>query len=309
MIKQLGILKGRRGARMAQLSVCVLGLLLAGLISTSCARDADVQAQSTPKGKSGLGKDKTPANAKSKDSAVASEVVEYKHGEQVLEGYLAKPEGEVEGKLPAILVVHNWMGLTQLTKDRCEELARHGYVAFAADIYGKGVRPANAQEAGQQAGKYRSDRGLLRARAQAALDYVSGLELVDANKIVAIGFCFGGGTVLELARSGADVAGVVSFHGNLDTPDVEDAANITCKVLVQHGADDPYVPMEQVTDLHAEMSAHGVDYQVVLYGGAVHSFTNPGAGDDKSRGAAYHERTANRAWKLAHSFFAECFEQ
>jgi len=159
-------------------------------------------------------------------------------------------------------------------------------VAFGADIYGKGVRPATTEEAAKQAGIYRADRALMRARARAALDRLKAEEHVDPARVAAIGYCFGGGTVLELARSGAEVAGVVSFHGNLDTPNAADAKQIRGKVLVCHGADDPYVPAEQIAAFQKEMREAGVDWQMVSYGGAVHSFTNPDAGSDPSRGVA-----------------------
>jgi len=278
----------------SKLGFVAMALMIATLALSGCTQSSAQKA----------GDAKQPEKAEGKAMNVTSEVVEYTQGETTLEGYVARPKGDE--KHPGILVVHNWMGLTDLTKQRCDALAEKGYVAFAADIYGKGVRPADAGEAGKQAGKYRADRALLRARAQAALDELKGMKQCDASKVVAIGFCFGGGTVLELARSGADVQGVVSFHGNLDTPNTEDAEQIKCKVLVQHGAEDFYVNMEAVTTFEQEMTAAQVDFQVVLYGGAVHSFTNPNAGDDKKSGSAYHKRTADRAWKLAYSFFEEC---
>jgi dienelactone hydrolase len=237
---------------------------------------------------------------------VRTETVEYRHGDAVLEGYLAWPEG-ADDKRPGVLIVHAWMGLGDFVRERAQEMARRGRVAFALDMYGKGIRPKNRQEASQQATLYRSDRPLMRARAQAGLAYLAGREQVDPGRIAAIGFCFGGGTVLELARSGADVAGVVSFHGNLDTPDPEDARKITAKVLVLHGADDPHVPDEQVNAFIAEMRNARVDWQLVHYGGAVHAFTEPAAGDDPSRGAAYDETVARRSWAAMETFFTELF--
>jgi dienelactone hydrolase len=175
------------------------------------------------------------------------------------------------------------------------------------DIYGKGVRPKNGQEAGEQAGKFKSDRALLRARINAALDVLRKNEHVDPKRIAAIGYCFGGTTVLELARSGADIAGVVSFHGGLDTPTPADAKHIKCKVLALHGADDPYVPPAQVAAFEKEMTDAGVDWQLIKYSGAVHAFTNPEAGNDNSKGAAYNERADQRSWEAMKLFFAEIF--
>ncbi|MEW5701042.1 MAG: dienelactone hydrolase family protein [Candidatus Zixiibacteriota bacterium] len=237
-------------------------------------------------------------------AAVKTQVVEYKEGETVLDGYLAYDDS-VAGKRPGILVVHEWTGLGPYVKMRCEKLAQLGYVAFGADIYGKGVRPQTTEEAAAQAGKYRSDRPLLRARARAGLEVLRHQPLVDSLRVAAIGYCFGGGTVLELARSGAPLAGVVSFHGNLDTPDSTLARNIKGKVLVLHGGDDPHVTAEQVAAFEREMRAAGVDWQVVIYGGAVHSFTNPDAGDDKSRGAAYNATADRRSWEAMRGFFDE----
>jgi dienelactone hydrolase len=182
-----------------------------------------------------------------------------------------------------------------------------GYVALAADIYGKGVRAHTPEEAASLATKFRSDPVTLRSRANAALEALKGHPLVDPSKVAAIGYCFGGGTVLELARSGAELAGVVSFHGNLDTQNPEDAKNIKCKVLALHGADDPLVPREHVLAFQDEMRSGGVDWQMILYGGAVHSFTNPASGNDPSKGVAYNERADRRSWEAMKSFFAELF--
>ncbi len=238
---------------------------------------------------------------------IKTQTVEYKDGGTVLEGYLAFDES-VKGKRPAVMVVHEWMGITDYTKRRCEELAKMGYVAFAPDIYGKGIRPKTPQEAGAQAGKYKNDRNLMRSRVNAGLSWLQKHENVDAKKIAAIGYCFGGTTVLELARSGAQIAGVVSFHGGLDNPKPEDAKNIKTKVLVCHGAIDPHVPQEQVNAFMKEMNDAKVDYQFIAYSGAVHAFTNPNAGNDISKGAAYNEVADKRSWEDMKQFFAEIFK-
>src|SRR5882757_4025053 len=205
--------------------------------------------------------------------ALHTETIEYKQGDTTCEGYLAYDDA-VKGPRPGVLVVHDWMGCDSYAKMRADMLAKLGYVAFAADIYGKDVRPKGPKEAGAQAGKYKGDRALLRARVNAALDVLKKQPQVDTKRIAAIGYCFGGTTVLELARSGADINGIVTFHGGLDTP-TRDAKNIKCKVLICHGADDPYVPAADVTALQDELRKAGTDWQMIFFSGAVHSFTRP----------------------------------
>jgi len=242
------------------------------------------------------------ANAK-----VKKELVEYKQGDTTLEGYLAYDDAHNSRLKPAIIVVHDWMGLSADTKMRAEQIAKMGYVAFAADIYGKGQRPGSPEEAGKLAGKFKDDRQLLRARAQAALAKLITYPFVDPKKLVAIGFCFGGTTALELARSGAPLVGTVSFHGGLATPSPDDAKNIKGKVLVLHGADDPHVPASEVTSFQDEMRRAKVDWQFVSFGNTVHAFTVAGAGNDPSKGAAYNPVSEKRAWLDFQNFLKEVF--
>jgi dienelactone hydrolase len=209
---------------------------------------------------------------------------------------------------PGVLIVHQWMGLTDYEKKRAEMLAQLGYVAFCADIYGKGVRPQTTQEAGVLADKYKNGRQLLRARVNAGLDTLRQQPLVDAKRIAAIGYCFGGTTAIELARSSADIAGVVSFHGGLDSPTPADGKNIKCKLLVCHGADDPFEKPDDLAAFENEMRNAGVDWRLIQYGGAVHAFTQWNAGNDNSKGAAYNERADKRSWEDMKLFFAEIFE-
>ena len=239
-------------------------------------------------------------------AAIETKAVEYRQGDTRLVGYLAYPK-DAKGPLPGVLVVHEWMGLNDYAKRRAEQLAELGYVAFAADIYGDGKIAADAKEAKALSSLYKNDRALLRARTAAGLATLKAQPGVAQEKVAAIGYCFGGGAVLELARSGADVAGVVSFHGNLDTPAPQDAKNIHAKVLALHGADDPYVPAEQVAAFEQEMRAAGVDWQLIVYGGAVHGFTNPANGNDNSKGAAYNVAADARSWAAMRQFFAELF--
>ena len=240
-------------------------------------------------------------------SEIVFKPVEYKQADTVLEG-LSVYDDAVQGKRPAVLVVHQWKGLGDYEKQRAEMLARLGYNVFAADIYGKGIRPQTPQEAAAEAGKYKNDRALLRARVRAALEVLAKHDLTDDKHIAAIGYCFGGMGVLELARSGADIAAVVTFHGALNSPTPADAKNIKAKVLVLHGADDPNVPPKEVAAFEDEMRQGGVDWQLVAYGGAVHSFTDWNAGNDNSKGAAYNERADRRSWEAMKQFFAEVFK-
>jgi dienelactone hydrolase len=237
---------------------------------------------------------------------VKTQTVEYKEGATVLEGYFAYDDA-FSGKRPGIIVAHEWMGLNDYAKRRARELAQLGYVAFALDIYGKGVRAKDPKEAGALATKYKSDRALLRARALAAFDTLAKHPRVDRKKLAAIGYCFGGTTVLELARSGASLAGIVSFHGGLDTPHPEDAKNIKGRVLVLTGADDPSVPPAAVTAFEDEMRQAKVDWQLVSYGNAVHAFTNPDSGHDPSQGHAYNEKADKRSWQAMKDFFTDLF--
>ena len=173
-----------------------------------------------------------------------TKTIEYKDGDTVLEGYLAYDDA-VKGKMPVVLIVHEWTGLGPYVKKRAEQIAQLGYAAFAIDIYGKGIRPDNPQDAGKQAAIYRSDRQLMRRRAIAGLEEAKKFSFVDDGRIVAIGYCFGGGVVLEMARSGADLKGAVSFHGNLDTPNLQ-TPKISRRRFWYCTGRIPHVPMEQV---------------------------------------------------------------
>ncbi len=237
---------------------------------------------------------------------VVLETVEYKHGEASLEGFLAYDDA-VETKRPGILVVHEWKGVGDYAKRRATMLAEQGYVAMAVDMYGKGIRPQTHEEAAKQAGIYKDDRALMRERIGSAMDVLKKHPLVEASKLAAIGYCFGGTTVLELARSGADVKGVASFHGALATPDLQDAKNIKSKVLVCHGAADTFVPGDEVAAFKKEMADAGVDLRFESFEGAVHSFTVKEAGDDPSKGMAYSADADAKSWSILTEFLKQIF--
>lgn len=240
------------------------------------------------------------------EAKVHGQLVEYRQGDTVLEGYLAFDDA-AKGKRPGVLVVHAWMGLDDNAKQRADMLAQLGYVAFAADIYGKGMRPKDRAEAGKLAGTYKGDRKLLRERVNAGLAELVKNPKVDAAKTAAIGYCFGGTAVLELARSGARVAGVVSFHGGLDSPAPADGKQIKAKVLVLHGAADFHQKPADVAAFQKELADAKVDWQFVEYGGAAHCFTDKTAGTDPSTGCAYDPVADMRSWAAMRAFFDELF--
>lgn len=232
--------------------------------------------------------------------------VDYKEGEIALRGFMAYDDSLIEPR-PGVLIVHEWNGLGTYVKIRAKQIAELGYIAFCADMYGKNAMPRNREESSKQASIYRNDRILMRNRVITGLEEFKKQNMVDKSKIAAIGYCFGGGTVLELARSGADVSGVVSFHGNLDTPNLNDAKNIKTRILVLHGADDPNVSSEQIRIFQKEMRDSKVDWQMIFYGNAVHSFTNPDSGNNPEKGAAYNEKADKRSWDAMRVFFNEIF--
>ena len=239
---------------------------------------------------------------------IKTEVIAYHDGDILLEGFLAYP-ADLEHQPPGILVVHEWWGHNEYARDRARQLAAAGYVAFALDMYGKGILVDTYEEAGKLAGQLKGNRALMRERVKAGLEVLKNHSASNPDQLAAIGYCFGGTTVLELARSGADVKGVVSFHGNLATPNPHDAKNIKGAVLACHGGEDPYVKPEEVAAFKQEMRDAEVDWQFISYGGAVHSFTNEEAGNDPSKGAAYNEKADQRSWVAMLGFFKEIFKR
>jgi dienelactone hydrolase len=236
-----------------------------------------------------------------------TETIEYSHGDVRCKGYLAYDEAR-PGKRPGVLVVHEWWGLNDYAKRRTRELAALGYLALAADMYGDGRVVQTAEQAAALSAPFRSDRALARGRAAAALQRLREHPLCDPARLAAIGYCFGGMIVLELARSGAELAGVVSFHGSLATQTPATAGQLKARVLVCHGADDPFVSAGELAAFASEMRNAGADWQLVSYGGAVHSFTNPEADHYNIAGAAYNARADRRSWEAMKLFFAEIFK-
>jgi dienelactone hydrolase len=243
------------------------------------------------------------------EAKVVTRNVEYRSNGTVLEGYLAYDDA-AKGKRPGVLVVHEWTGIVDYTRDRARQLAELGYVAFAADIYGKGIRPKPPEEAGKVATQYMSNRMLLRERAAAGLSELKKQPNVDSSRVAAIGYCFGGTTVLELARSGADLKGVGSFHGQLNTPNPADAKNIKAKVVVFHGAEDKLVPKKDIEAFEQEMRSAKVDFSFIEYANALHSFTNPYNRPPAGMPgvAEYNEVADRRSWAALLNYFHEWFQ-
>lgn len=238
------------------------------------------------------------------NAAAQGQEIAYKHGDTNLKGFLAKPKQK--DKQPGIVVLHAWMGITDHEKETAKRLADKGYVAFAADVYGENIRPANPQEAGKQSGYFKSNRDIYRARISAAIEQVVKAG-ADPNNIAVIGFCFGGTGALEAARANLPVKGVVSFHGGLSKGN-DSTTSIKPKVLVLHGADDPFVPKDEINTFQEEMRKADADWQMIYYADAVHAFTEKRAGNDNSKGAAYNEAAARRSWEHMLLFFNELFQ-
>jgi dienelactone hydrolase len=237
---------------------------------------------------------------------LVSQLVDYKDGEVNLRGYLVYDDA-VEGKRPGIVVVHDWMGSGEYSNWRAEELAKLGYIAFAVDMYGKDNLPQNTDEAAALAGKFKSDRQMMRDRAGAGYEVLKLHPLSDPEKMAAIGYCFGGTVVLEMARAGLDLDGVASFHGGLDSPDPGAGQNIKGSVLVLHGADDPFVPEADIAAFKKEMEDAGADLRFVAYPGAVHSFTQTKADEDTMDGTAYNAEADQDSWEKMKELFNEIF--
>lgn len=254
------------------------------------------------------------AAALSARADIVTRSVPYKHGGVRLVGYLAYDAARAaEGKLPGVLVVPEWWGLNDYAKGRARQIAGLGYVAFAVDMYGGGAVTTDAKKAGELSGPFYGSP-LMAERARAALDRLVATGLVDPARLAAIGYCFGGSTVQALAYSGAPLAGVVSFHGGL-IPVPDGAAERTkAKLLICQGALDPFVKKADRAAFLDAMDAGGFDYEYVVYSGAVHAFTNPGAdalakANGLGSAIAYNAQADRRSWALMQAFLAEVFSK
>lgn len=239
-------------------------------------------------------------------AGVKTKDVEYTHDGTKLKGFLAWDDA-VQGKRPGVLVVHEFWGLNDYARKRAEQLAGMGYVAFACDMYGEGKLAQHPMEASQMAGEVRKNIKMWQGRAQAGLKILQDNENVDAKKIAAIGYCFGGSTALQLGYSGADVAAIVTFHGALPIPDADQAKAIKAKVLICHGALDSFIPEATIQKVRTALEDAKVDFEMIYYGGAVHSFTVPGADKAGMKGVAYNEAADRRSWQAMQDLFAEVF--
>jgi dienelactone hydrolase len=237
--------------------------------------------------------------------AIITNTVCYVDGDVLLEAFFAFDDA-ITKQRPAVLINHTWVGRDQFVADKAIKLAELGYVGFAIDMYGKGILGSSPVENAQLMQPFMEDRALLQKRIQAALAAVRLLPWVDDSKIAAMGFCFGGLCVLDLARTGADLKGVVSFHGLLVPPENIPQPKIKAKILALHGHDDPMVPPAHVLAFEQEMSQAGADWQLHCFGHTKHAFTNPVA-NDPARGTVYQVDADRRSWQLMQNFFTEIF--
>ncbi len=237
---------------------------------------------------------------------MAERLIEYTHNGTTLEAYMAWDDSS-PGPRPGVLISHAWAGRGEFECDKARMLAGLGYCAFALDLYGKGVRGSGIEENSKLMKPFVEDRAMLQSRLSAALETFGSQPEVDAERIAAIGFCFGGLCVLDLARIGAPVRGVVSLHGLFVPPGNTDGNKIGAKVMALHGHDDPMVPVEMVNALEKELTEGGADWQIHVYGNTMHAFTNPDA-NDPAHGTVYNPVAARRAWVVTKDFLAEVLD-
>ncbi len=244
------------------------------------------------------------ARATETPNDIQGKVVAYNDGDTALEGYYVPSRcSDLKETYPSVIIVHQWKGITDNERMRAEMLSRQCYNAFAIDMYGKDIRPKTMDAAQTQSTKYKTNADLALGRMNAALDYLSTQPQTDMSKIAAIGYCFGGGMVLEWARSGADIKAVGSFHGALSSAiEKYDPKEIKAAIAVYHGSDDPYISEEELQNFKMEMLSQEIPYDFIPYSGAVHAFTQIESGTDNSTGAAYNLDADRSSWAHLLSF-------
>jgi len=238
---------------------------------------------------------------------VVSRTIPYKDNGTSLTGYLAYDDA-ISGKRPAVLVVHEWWGLNDYARHRAEKLAKLGYVAFALDMYGTGKVTDHPKQAGEWSKEISQNISNWQQRAEAGLKVLKSQPQTDPNRIAAVGYCFGGGTVQQLAYAGVGLKGVVSFHGSLQEPPADVTKKTDTKLLICHGGDDPFAPPDKFEAYLKAMAASGLDYEINIYGGAKHSFTNPDAAKHNMAALAYSPSADRRSWEAMRAFFGEIFK-
>ncbi len=233
--------------------------------------------------------------------------IPYNHGEVSLEGIIAWDD-TVKGKRPGVLVFHEWWGLNDYARSRAEQLAALGYVALAVDMYGKGKVTTHPEEASQWMQQTTANVEAWQAKARKGLELLQADPRVDPTRLAAIGYCFGGATVMQLVYSGAPVKGVVSFHGSLPLPLPLQKFTSSAKILIAHGEADPFLTPEHIADFKKSLDEARLDWHMVVYGGAQHSFTNPSSNQYGVKGLQYQERADQRSWNHMKGFFEEIFQ-
>jgi dienelactone hydrolase len=245
----------------------------------------------------------------SAEPKIQTKTVEYKAQDVVMKGYLAYEE-RIMGKRPGVLVVHEWWGINDYIRKRARMLAELGYVAFALDMYGEGKQAMHPTDAGKFSSELMQNFDLSRARFLAALDFLKQQALVDPARVAAIGYCFGGGVVLNMARQGVDLKGVASFHGSLKAVKPGQPGGVKAKILVLNGADDKFIPQEQIEAFQQEMKTAGADFQFISYPGALHSFTNPEADENAKKfnmAIGYNADADRKSWNELEKFLKTIF--
>jgi dienelactone hydrolase len=241
--------------------------------------------------------------ASTMSAEIITKEISYKQDTTTFKGFLTY-DNSIKGKRPGVLVAHEWWGLNDFTKTQAKNLAHMGYAAFAVDLYGNGKSTTDMKIAAQMAGEIRGTPRM-RDRIKAGFSAMLSQEMVDAKRTAAIGFCFGGSAVLELAYSGAECKGIVTFHGGLFSPSPSEIQSIKTKLLVLHGANDPTMTPEVVSQFQESMRKSGADWRMIYFGNTVHSFTNPAAGNDPAKGVAYNPLSAGRAFSYMKIFLEE----